>query len=116
MKLPHRVYLLCALGITLGSLSGCVVHDRETVHDNAGYSQGYKEGYYDHEHNRYWHNQAWVDCTASDVHCVGTTHDADASYAQGYKEGYYDREHNRYWHNQAWVDCVENDVHCAEAR
>ena len=40
------------------SLTGCVVHDKEVVHDNAGYQQGYKEGYYDRDHNRYWHD--WV--------------------------------------------------------
>jgi hypothetical protein len=50
------------------ALSGCVVHDREVVHDG-GYAQGYKEGYYDREHNRWWHDQAWRDCEAHDTHC-----------------------------------------------
>jgi hypothetical protein len=49
-------------------VSGCVVHDREVVHDG-GYAQGYKEGYYDHEHNRWWHNQGWQDCVDNDTHC-----------------------------------------------
>jgi len=50
------------------TLSGCVVRDHEVVHDGS-YSQGYKEGYYDREHNRYWHEQAWHDCTDHDEHC-----------------------------------------------
>jgi hypothetical protein len=50
------------------ALSGCVVHDREVVHDG-NYSQGYKEGYYDSQHHRYWHDQAWRDCVENDVHC-----------------------------------------------
>jgi hypothetical protein len=50
------------------ALSGCVVHDREVVHDG-NYSQGYKEGYYDREHNRYWHEQSWHDCVEHDEHC-----------------------------------------------
>jgi hypothetical protein len=57
-----------ALAILMTSVSGCVVHDREVVHDG-GYSQGYKEGYYDHEHSRYWHDQAWHDCVEHDEHC-----------------------------------------------
>jgi hypothetical protein len=56
------------LASLLMCLSGCVVHDREVVHDG-GYAQGYKEGYYDHEHNRWWHNQAWQDCVDNDTHC-----------------------------------------------
>ena len=50
------------LGVMLGT-SGCVVHDRE------GYSQGYKEGYWDREHNRYWHENGWHECTEGDMHC-----------------------------------------------
>ena len=38
--------------------SGCVV---------AG--PGYHEGYYDHEHNRYYHENAWHDCGERDEHC-----------------------------------------------
>jgi hypothetical protein len=52
-------------------LSGCVVHDREVVPDrgSTAYNQGYKEGYYDREHNRWWHDQAWHDCVENDIHC-----------------------------------------------
>lgn len=59
-----------ALGALMLSLSGCVVHDREVVHEPGdSYSQGYKEGYYDREHHRWWHENAWHDCVESDVHC-----------------------------------------------
>jgi hypothetical protein len=27
------------------------------------------EGYYDHEHNRYYHENAWHDCGEHDEHC-----------------------------------------------
>ncbi len=46
--------------------------DREVVVPDRGssaYSQGYKEGYYDREHNRWWHAQAWHDCVENDIHC-----------------------------------------------
>jgi hypothetical protein len=64
LALPATVVLLTAVM----ALPGCVVHDREVVHDGS-YAQGYKEGYYDREHNRYWHDQAWHDCIEHDVHC-----------------------------------------------
>jgi len=28
-----------------------------------------REGYYDHEHNRYYREHAWHECTAGDEHC-----------------------------------------------
>jgi len=60
-----------ALASLMLCLSGCVVHDREVVHDHdhAGYDQGYKEGYYDREHHRWWHENAWRDCEENDIHC-----------------------------------------------
>jgi hypothetical protein len=45
------------LGLTALS-SACVV---------AG--PGYPEGYYDHEHNRYYHENTWHDCGERDEHC-----------------------------------------------
>ena len=60
--------LVLVLAGLAASLSGCVVHDREVVHDGS-YSQGYKEGYYDRDHNRYWHSDAWHDCVDHDEHC-----------------------------------------------
>lgn len=56
------------LAALMMGLSGCVVHDRDVVHDG-GYAQGYKEGYYDRDHNRYWHDEAWHDCSVDDVRC-----------------------------------------------
>ncbi len=68
MKSWLKLVYIAASACVLTSLTGCVVHDREVVHDG-GYSQGYKEGYYDREHNRWWHEQAWHDCAENDVHC-----------------------------------------------
>ena len=70
MKFSSRLFAPGAvvLAALVMGLSGCVVHDREVVHDG-GYAQGYKEGYYDREHNRYWHEQAWHDCVEHDEHC-----------------------------------------------
>jgi hypothetical protein len=71
MKFSRRSFApgAVALAALMMCLSGCVVHDREVVHDN-GYAEGYKEGYYDRDHHRYWHDQAWHDCVEHDVHCV----------------------------------------------
>lgn len=73
MKVTTRftVPAIMAVGPLMLCLSGCVVHDREVVHDDHGgsYSQGYKEGYYDREHHRWWHENAWADCVENDVHC-----------------------------------------------
>lgn len=61
-------------GLMLG-LSGCVVHEHDVVpvpdrsSTATAYSQGYKEGYYDREHNRWWHDQRWHDCVDNDIHC-----------------------------------------------
>ena len=59
--------ILALAGVML-NLTGCVVHDRETVHDG-GYAKGYEEGYYDRDHHRYWHESAWHDCVEHDEHC-----------------------------------------------
>jgi hypothetical protein len=48
-RLARGSFLLAL--ITLAS--ACVVENRE--------------GYWDHDHNRYWHNHAWVACDAD--HC-----------------------------------------------
>jgi hypothetical protein len=39
--------------------SACVVAPRE----------GYREGYYDRDHHRYYHENTWHDCTERDEHC-----------------------------------------------
>jgi len=30
---------------------------------------GYREGYYDRDHHRYYHENAWHDCGERDEHC-----------------------------------------------
>jgi hypothetical protein len=43
--------------------SGCVFeHDREVEP---------REGYYDREHHRWYHEHAWVVCDDRDTHCHG---------------------------------------------
>jgi hypothetical protein len=39
--------------------SGCVIAPRE----------GYREGYYDSNHHRYYHEGGWHDCGEHDDHC-----------------------------------------------
>jgi len=40
--------------------AGCVV---------AGPGDGYREGYYDRDHHRYYHEHVWVNCGDRDDHC-----------------------------------------------
>ena len=68
MKVSLKVPMALTAAFLFISLSGCVIRDHETVHDG-GYAQGYKEGYYDRDHNRYWHENGWHDCEANDSHC-----------------------------------------------
>jgi hypothetical protein len=51
----------------LSLLSACVV--RTTEHDSRGYNQGYREGYYDRERHRWWHEHEWRECVEHDEHC-----------------------------------------------
>jgi len=37
-------------------VSGCVVTE-------------HREGYWDRDHHRWWHDHAWVDCGPGDEHC-----------------------------------------------
>ena len=39
--------------------SACVVAPRE----------GYREGYYDRDHHRYYHENTWHECADRDEHC-----------------------------------------------
>jgi hypothetical protein len=32
-------------------------------------SEGYSEGYYDHDHHRYYHEHSWHECGEHDSHC-----------------------------------------------
>jgi hypothetical protein len=56
MKGIKRIALgSCLLAVMSMLLSGCYVENRE--------------GYYDHEHHRYWHEHTWVPCGDADPHC-----------------------------------------------
>ncbi|MBS0578252.1 MAG: hypothetical protein JSR36_03210 [Proteobacteria bacterium] len=71
MKIPGLLAASALLSFAFFA-SGCVTHEREVVHDttaSGSYAEGYKEGYYDREHNRYWHEHAWVVCVDDDPHC-----------------------------------------------
>jgi hypothetical protein len=46
--------ILLLLGLILLT-PGCVIAPRE--------------GYYDRDHHRWWHEHAWVECGEGDVHC-----------------------------------------------
>jgi len=48
--------LLLAL---MAVMSGCLFAPRS----------GYHEGYYDREHNRYYHENSWHGCADHDEHC-----------------------------------------------
>lgn len=49
--------------------SGCVVHEHDRGDAAAAHEEGYREGYYDREHNRYYHDNAWHDCVVNDPYC-----------------------------------------------
>jgi hypothetical protein len=46
--------------------SGCVIHERG---GSEAREEGYREGYYDREHNRYYHEHSWHDCLEHDPYC-----------------------------------------------
>jgi hypothetical protein len=55
----------------LGSLalsSGCVIHEHERG-GSAAREEAYREGYYDREHNRYYHEHSWHECMEHDAYC-----------------------------------------------
>ena len=45
-------------------LNGCVIDREHTVERPVPY-----EGYYDREHHRWYHENAWVVCDDRDPHC-----------------------------------------------
>jgi hypothetical protein len=54
-------FAIGSLLLAIAAISaGCVV---------AGPGNGNREGYYDRDHHRYWHESAWVDCGDHDDHC-----------------------------------------------
>ena len=52
-----RTLTMGGMLLTLAAaLSGCLIEPRD----------GYREGYYDHEHHRYWHEHSWHECREHD--------------------------------------------------
>lgn len=45
--------------------SGCIIHERS----GEAREEGYREGYYDREHNRYYHDHSWHECMEHDAYC-----------------------------------------------
>ena len=60
----QRIAISGLLLTLMGLSTGCVVHER-----GGDYHDGYREGYYDREHNRWYHENTWHDCEEHDVHC-----------------------------------------------
>jgi hypothetical protein len=46
--------------------SGCVIHERG---NSEAREEGYREGYYDRDHHRYYHEHAWHECLENDSYC-----------------------------------------------
>jgi hypothetical protein len=63
MKFMHACRAaLVLLGMSF-TLSGCVLHEREVVHEPV-------EGYYDADRHRFYHEHEWHTCTTDDDrHC-----------------------------------------------
>lgn len=64
MQSLAKASVLMGLMSLLSLTSGCVV----ATHDD-GRREGYREGYYDREHNRWYHEHTWHDCSDHDEHC-----------------------------------------------
>jgi hypothetical protein len=52
-----------------GILLGLIALSSACVVAGPGYHEGYREGYYDSGHHRYYHENAWHDCGERDEHC-----------------------------------------------
>jgi hypothetical protein len=61
----HTILCQAVLAGFVALSSGCVVHEGSS----AAREQGYREGYYDREHNRYYHENTWHECLANDPYC-----------------------------------------------
>lgn len=57
MRIPKPIAqaTFLVLGLILLASSGCVVEPRE--------------GFYDHDHHRWYHEHGWVNCHERDEHC-----------------------------------------------
>lgn len=58
--------LLALMGTVATLASGCVIAERDggSRHDDQ-----YREGYYDRDNHRYYHEHQWRDCEERDEHC-----------------------------------------------
>jgi hypothetical protein len=64
-----RTFISFTMLIGLAALgSGCVVHEHDRGDADAR-QEAYREGYYDSQHNRYYHDNAWHDCIVNDPYC-----------------------------------------------
>ena len=63
----------CGVILSLaGLLGGCVVapgHEGYQRDDGGYYGGQPREGYYDRDHHRYWHDHRWHRCDEDDPHC-----------------------------------------------
>jgi hypothetical protein len=53
----------------IAASTACVVAEpRDGYREHEG-REAYREGYYDREHHRYYHEHGWRDCGEHDEHC-----------------------------------------------
>jgi hypothetical protein len=57
-----HTFLFCLMALS----SGCVIHERG---GSEAREEGYREGYYDREHSRYYHEHSWHECMEHDPYC-----------------------------------------------
>jgi hypothetical protein len=66
MSATRSIARLSCLMSLIALLASCVWVPR----DHGGYHDQYREGYYDRDHGRYWHDHAWHPCRdRDDPHC-----------------------------------------------
>jgi hypothetical protein len=55
----RRIAMTSSLLVLMVTMSACVIGPRD----------GHHEGYYDRDHHRYFHENAWHDCAGRDARC-----------------------------------------------
>jgi len=55
-------------GVLLALMTLTTACGRDTGPRHEGHEE-YREGYYDGEHQRWYHDHAWHDCAQNDEHC-----------------------------------------------
>ena len=66
MTATPRLLVSSALLSLITLASGCVIHERG---GEAAREEGYREGYYDRDQHRYWHEHTWHECREHDEYC-----------------------------------------------